>query len=306
MVRDLARGEVDPKYIVWFGKRFQIFERPVKRPHVQQFTDGAQVQWDWLTKENEYRAKISQLERRAMELQFENGVQADADEEEKKKLTQENEALKAQIRKMKIAARNPERSRADERLISGLKKKVLECQEYLEKSEASLAKIRAQWTKKAEERALFVQQMKRNYEGTITSLRRKVTTLENEAAKQAKDFKADREYIYDLMAQMEEGMQQLQDQHLHDSQVLETQNQQIGRLLQEKGRIRERIRTIAEYITMKCQACEDMTRTTFFAAVTTFVRQVMRDLERLQGDLAFRPAARPNDVPRAPGALMYS
>ncbi|XP_070022661.1 uncharacterized protein [Nicotiana sylvestris] len=122
MVRDLARSEVDPKYIVWFGKRFQIPERPAKRPHVQQFTDGAQVQWDWLTKENEYRAKISQLERRVMELQFENAVQAAADEREKKKRTQENEALKAQIRKMKIAARNPERSQADERLINGLKK----------------------------------------------------------------------------------------------------------------------------------------------------------------------------------------
>ncbi|XP_070028653.1 uncharacterized protein [Nicotiana sylvestris] len=142
-----------------------------------------------------------------MELQFENGVQAATDEGEKKKLTQENEALKAQIRKMKIVARNPERSRADERLISGLKKKVLECQEDLEKSEASLAKIRAQWTNKAEERARVVHQMKRNYEGTITSLRRKVTTLENETSKQAKDFKADREYCYDLMAQMEEGMQ---------------------------------------------------------------------------------------------------
>ncbi|XP_075099091.1 uncharacterized protein LOC142175977 [Nicotiana tabacum] len=32
MVRDLARAEVDPKYIVWFGKRFQISERPAKRP----------------------------------------------------------------------------------------------------------------------------------------------------------------------------------------------------------------------------------------------------------------------------------
>ncbi|XP_075089082.1 uncharacterized protein LOC142170717 [Nicotiana tabacum] len=46
MVRDLAKGEVDPKYIAWFDKRFQIPERPTKRPHVQQFTDGAQVQWD--------------------------------------------------------------------------------------------------------------------------------------------------------------------------------------------------------------------------------------------------------------------
>jgi len=151
--------------------------------------------------------------------------------------------------------------------------------------------------------------MKRKYEGTITSLKREVTTLENEAAKQDKDFKADREHCYDLIAQMEEEMQQLQNQHLHDTQVLEGRNQQVGRLLQEKGRIQERIRTIADYIIVKCQACEDMTHTTFFAAVMTFVRQIKSDLERLQRDLAYRSVERPNDVPWALGefeALMYS
>ncbi|XP_019265868.1 PREDICTED: uncharacterized protein LOC109243399 [Nicotiana attenuata] len=72
------------------------------------------------------------------------------------------------------------------------------------------------------------------------------------------------------------------------------------RLLQEKGIIRERVRAIADYIVMKCQKCEDMTRTTFFVAVMTFVRQIMSDLKRLQGDLAHRPVARPTNVPRAP------
>ncbi|XP_070028993.1 uncharacterized protein [Nicotiana sylvestris] len=142
-----------------------------------------------------------------MDLHFENGLQAAADEGEKKKLTQENEALKAQIQKMKIAARNPERSRADERLISSLKKKALKCQDDLEKSEAGLEKAWAQLAENTKGRTQFAQQMKRKYEGTITSLRRKVTTLENEAAKQAKDFKVDREHYYDLMARMEEGIQ---------------------------------------------------------------------------------------------------
>ncbi|XP_070029704.1 uncharacterized protein [Nicotiana sylvestris] len=244
-----------------------------------------------------------------MDLLFENGLQAVADEGEKKKLTQENEALKAQIRKMKITDRNPERNRVDERLISSLKKKALEYQDDLEKSEASLAKLRAQLAENAKARAQFVQQIKRKYEGTITSLKRKVTTLENEAAKRAKDFKSDREHCYDLMARLEEEMQQLQNQHLHDAQVLEARNQQVGRLLQEKGRIRERVRAIADYIVVKWQAYEDMTRTTFFVAVMAFVRQIMNDLERLQRDLAYRPVARPNDIPRALGAfeaLMYS
>jgi len=39
------------------------------------------------------------LEKQVMDLQFENGLQAAADEGEKKKLIQENEALKAKTRK---------------------------------------------------------------------------------------------------------------------------------------------------------------------------------------------------------------
>ncbi|XP_070015579.1 uncharacterized protein [Nicotiana sylvestris] len=130
-----------------------------------------------------------------MDLQFDNRLQAAADEGEKKKLTQENEALKAQIRNMKIAARNSKRIRADERLISSLKKKTFEYQDDLEKSEASLAKAWAQLAENAKRRAQFVRQMKRKYERAITSLKRKMTTLENEAVKQAKDFKADREHF---------------------------------------------------------------------------------------------------------------
>nr|XP_016472464.1 PREDICTED: TNFAIP3-interacting protein 1-like [Nicotiana tabacum] len=152
----------------------------------KKFVGASQEQWDWLAKENEYRATIGRLEKQVLDLQFENDLQAATDEGEKKKLTQENKALKAQIQKMRTAARNPKRSRADE------------------------------------------------------SLKRKMTTLDNEAAKQAKDFKADREHYYDLMGHMEEEMQQLQNQHLHDTQVLEARNQQVGHLLQEKGRIRER------------------------------------------------------------------
>ncbi|XP_070029920.1 uncharacterized protein [Nicotiana sylvestris] len=173
-----------------------------------------------------------------MELHFENGVQASVNKGEEKKLAQENEVLKAQIQKMK---RNPERSRADKRLINGLNKKALEYQENLEKSEAGLARIQAKWIKKAEKQARF-------YEGTITILRRRISTLKNEAVKQAQDFKANRECCYDLVARIEEEMLQLQNQHLQDSRVLEARNQQIGRLLQEKGVIRERIRNISDYI----------------------------------------------------------
>ncbi|XP_070009427.1 uncharacterized protein [Nicotiana sylvestris] len=210
---------------------------------------------------------------------------------------------------MRIAAKNQERSQKDERLISGLKRKIVECEDDLEKSEGNLAKARAQLVKNAEGRAEFVQQLKRKYEGTTTNLKKRLITLEKEMAKQAESFKAEREYCYALMSQLEEDMQQLQGQNHRDAQVLEARTQQIGCLLQEKCIIRERVRAIADYIVMKCHGCEDMTRTTFFSAVMTFVRQIMSDLERLQGDLAHRPVARQNDVPQAPGAieaLMYS
>ena len=104
-------------------------------------------------------------------------------------------------------------------------------------------------------------------------------------------------------------MQQLQGQSHHDTQVLEARSQEIRRLLQEKGIIRERVRAIVDYIFMKCHECEDITKSMFFASVMTFVRQVMVDLDHLQEDIARRPVRRPADVQQAPRvpveALMY-
>nr|XP_009798215.1 PREDICTED: uncharacterized protein LOC104244481 isoform X2 [Nicotiana sylvestris] len=211
---------------------------------------------------------------------------------------------------MKIAAENQERSRTDERLINGLRRKISEYKDDLETFEGSLVRARAQLAKNAEEWAEFARQLKRKYDGEVTNLKKKLTTLENEMAEQTKNFKAEREHFYALMSQLEEDVQQLQDHSHHHTQVLEARSQKIGCLLQENGIIRERIRAIANYILMKCHECEDMTRATFFATVMTFVRQIMNDLDLLQGDLGHRPMARPTDVPRAPGvvlkALMYS
>ncbi|XP_070014863.1 uncharacterized protein [Nicotiana sylvestris] len=178
-----------------------------------------------LAKEASYRAKISKLEGQIRDLKFDNSVQAAADEGEKNKLAQENKALRDQIQKMRIATKNQERSQADERLISGLRKKVIERQNDLEKSEASLARARAQLTKNAEGWAEFVRMLKRKYEGKVTDLKRKLTTFENEIAKQAKNFKAEMEHCYELISQLEEDMQQLQSQNHHDTQVLEPRTQ---------------------------------------------------------------------------------
>ncbi|XP_070005630.1 uncharacterized protein [Nicotiana sylvestris] len=173
---------------------------------------------------------------------------------------------------MKIAAENLGRSQTDESLINSLRWKVCKCGTDLEKSEGRLARARAKLEKNAEEWAEFVQQLKGIYDREVTNLKKKLTTLENEMTEQTKSFKAERKYCYALMSQLEEDMQQLQEQSHNGTQVLEARSQQIGRLLQEKGIIRERIRGIADYIVMKCHECEDMTRSTFFAAVMTFVR----------------------------------
>ncbi|XP_019265452.1 PREDICTED: uncharacterized protein LOC109243018 [Nicotiana attenuata] len=183
-VRDLSKGELEPSYTTWYGKRFQVHqepERPSKRPHVQQFDDGAQEQRDC--------------------------VQAAADEGEKKKLAQENKALRAQIQKMKVAAEIQERSRTDERLINGLRRKISEYEDDLEKCEGSLARARAQLEKNVEGRAEFVRQLKRKYDGEVTNLKKKLTTSENKMAKQTMNFKAEREHCYALMSQLEEDMQ---------------------------------------------------------------------------------------------------
>lgn len=148
--------------------------------------------------------------------------------------------------------------------------------------------------------------MKEKYNDEVTGLKKRVIATENKMIKQAKDFKVEREHCYTTLAQLEIDLQKLQEQNQVAERTLEVRAQHIGRLLQEKGVIRERIRNIADYIVIKCQICEDMTRTTFFKAVLTFVKQIMSDLDRLQRDLAYRPTARPNDVSRAPGTLIYS
>ena len=127
--------------------------------------------------------------------------------------------------------------------------------------------------------------------------------------KQAKNFEAEREHCYALMARLERDLQQLQEQNQVAEWTLEAKTEQIGRLLQEKGVIRERVKMVANYIAMKCSSCEDMTRSMFFATVMIFVRQVMEDLYHLQGGLASWPAARSNDALLVLGtfeALMYS
>jgi len=101
---------------------------------------------------------------------------------------------------MKIVAENPGRSQTDERLINGLRRKVCEHGTDLEKSEGSLARARAKFVENAEGRADFVRQLKGKYDREVANLKKKLTTLENEMAKQIKNFKSEREHCYAFMS----------------------------------------------------------------------------------------------------------
>nr|XP_009608940.1 uncharacterized protein LOC104102811 isoform X2 [Nicotiana tomentosiformis] len=210
---------------------------------------------------------------------------------------------------MKIAAETLARSERDEKIITNLRRKVHDYSFDLTKAERDLFNAQARLAKGAEEHPRLAHQLKQKYDKEVAILQKKLVALENKMIKQTKDFKAEREHCYALIYQLQESMHQLQDQNNTDAQVLEARAQQIGRLLQEKGVIRMRIKEIADYVVMKCHECEDMTRSMFFASVMIFVRQVMVDLDRLQEDIARRPVRRPANVPQASGvpveALMY-
>ncbi|XP_070005449.1 uncharacterized protein [Nicotiana sylvestris] len=246
-VQDRAKGEIAPGYLVWYRRELE-HKRPAKRPHILNFAESSQEQWDWLAKEKGYRVEIIKLKQQMEGLKFENNVQVATDLGEKNRLAQENEALRAQIQQIRIAADNQQRSRSDERLIKGIKMEISECRSELENLENTIAGLEAHWAKRTEERNRYLQQLKRDHEQTIANLKRKVATLEDKAAKQARTFEAENRHCYDLLAQMEVEIQQWQNQHLQDSRVLKARNDQIERLLIEKGQTRDKIMTIAHAI----------------------------------------------------------
>ncbi|XP_075110775.1 uncharacterized protein LOC107804039 [Nicotiana tabacum] len=208
-VRDLSRGMVSLAYLAWYRKKNTSRakpERPTKKPHIQEFVEASQEQWAWLAKENKYRATIGKLEKQVRGLQFENGLQAAADEGEKKKLAKENDALRAQIQEMKIATENPARNAKDEKLISNLWQKVGEYGFDLKRAEGELSRARTKLAKNAEERARLVQQLKEKYDNGVVGLKKNIIVLKNKMTKQAKDFKVEREHCYALMSHLEKDL----------------------------------------------------------------------------------------------------
>jgi len=152
----------------------------------------------WGENEKKNQAEIHALKEKLRNMEFNNDLQAQEAEGERRKLAQENEALRAQVRKMKIEIENPGRSRKDEKLIYNLTQKVRDFEDDL--AEAELADARAKLAKNAEGWASFVRQLKEKYDKGMVSIKIKVNVLENEMAKQARDFKAEREHCYALMS----------------------------------------------------------------------------------------------------------
>ncbi|XP_070002277.1 uncharacterized protein [Nicotiana sylvestris] len=185
-------------------------ERPAKKPHIQEFVEASQEPWAWLAKENEYKDTIVKLEKQVKDLQFENGLQAAADEGEKKRLAKENEALRAQMQKLKVAAENP---------------KVSNYSFYLNKAESELARAQKQLAKNVDERVCLVKQLIERYDDEVAGLKKRVIAMENKMIKQAKDFKVEREHCYTTLTQLEIELQQLQEQNYVAKQTLEARAQ---------------------------------------------------------------------------------
>ncbi|XP_070021790.1 golgin IMH1-like [Nicotiana sylvestris] len=232
-----------PGYFAWYRRELE-HERPAKRPHILNFAESSQEQWDWLAKEKGYRAEISKLKQQIEGLKFENNVQVATDLGEKNRWAQENETLRAQIQQIRIATDNQQRSRSDERLIKSLKMEISECRSESENFENTIAGFEAHWVKKTEERNQYLQQVKRDHKQTIANLKRKVATLEDRATEQARTFEAENRHCYNLLAQMEVEIQQWQNQHLQDSRILKARDDQIERLLIEKGKLGIRLRPL--------------------------------------------------------------
>uniref|UniRef100_A0A1S3YRK6 DUF7745 domain-containing protein n=1 Tax=Nicotiana tabacum TaxID=4097 RepID=A0A1S3YRK6_TOBAC len=111
-VPDPARGEVDPGYAIWFGKRSHVDDvpepkRPTKRPYVQAFDDKFQEWLAWGEREKGYKTTIHALEERLRNLNFEKDLQEQEAEGEKNSLIHKNEDLRAQLQQMKKASEVP-------------------------------------------------------------------------------------------------------------------------------------------------------------------------------------------------------
>ncbi|XP_070002507.1 uncharacterized protein [Nicotiana sylvestris] len=138
-----------------------------------------------------------------MDLKFENDLHIAADEGKKKRLANENEALRAQIRKMKIAAESTARSDKDEKIIDNLRQKVGEYNFDLKKEESELTRARKQLAENSTEQAHLIKQLREKYDNEVAGLKKRVIITENKMIKQAKDFRVEREHCYTALAQLE-------------------------------------------------------------------------------------------------------
>ncbi|XP_075094652.1 uncharacterized protein LOC107778885 [Nicotiana tabacum] len=156
-VPDPARGEVDPGYAIWFGKRSHVDDvpepkRPTKRPYVQAFDDKFQEWLAWGEREKGYKTTIHALEERLRNLNFEKDLQEQEAEGEKNSLIHKNEDLRAQLQQMKKASEVQDYDSLlakTEKALDKAKEKIVQLNEKAESSKDH------QVTKFEEERAQF-------------------------------------------------------------------------------------------------------------------------------------------------------
>nr|XP_016450650.1 PREDICTED: uncharacterized protein LOC107775434 [Nicotiana tabacum] len=295
LIENRSEGEVSPHYLPWYRRELE-YQRPAKIPHVQDFAESSQAQWGWMEKEKGYQFEIGRLKQQIEKLKYENSLQIDVDTGEKNRLTQENEALKAKVQRVRKEANNQPRSRSDQRLINGLNQQLKESQESLEKSEASRARMQVRWEKGTRERRKYLQQVKRGYEMSIEILTETNSTLQERVVRQGREAREERKQCYDMMAIMEAQMEKFQNRLVDNARVLGLKNQQIEQMFRERDGIQERIDEIGRYIHMRYLSCEQMPQDALFSSVMGYIRQIMGELKNLRRGLTPKPAKRPKDA----------
>jgi len=298
-VNDVSRGEVSPAYLTWHNKK-NIVKRPTKRPHLQDFVESSQEQWDWLAKEEGYLVEIRKLKRQVERIVFENNVQVAQEQAEKDKLAQENQTLKARLRQASKNNIDRQKRCSDERLIASLRNQVIQSQEELDQSEACIARMRVKWAEGTMARRKRLQQVMRNCELSVKAAKETNSALQERIFKQTQDAQADRRRYYNAMTRMERQMDMFQDQLATNAQTLGLKSRQIRQLFAERDNIRARIDEIGHYIYLKCLACEQTPRETLIASIMGCVHRIMNELKSLQRDLTPRAAKGPKDASWVP------
>ncbi|XP_070055535.1 uncharacterized protein [Nicotiana tomentosiformis] len=312
-VLDPVRGEVDPGYAIWFGKRSRVDDvpepkRPTKRPHVQAFDDKIQERLAWGEREKGYKTTIHALGERLRNLNFEKDLQEQEAEGEKKSLIHKNEALHAQLQQMKKASEVPVRSWKDQRTIANLMEKVQDYDSLLAKTEKALDKAKEKIVQLNEKAESSKDRQVTKFEGERAQFEReKAHWVRSEAhlhAQLEEMRRYNREYQHAdfdremaqarleqarLRAQLESAL----DREGHIREIATTRQQQLQDRDQNFQYFKEQVHNLVVYTAQSYVNCQGMDYEKFLEHAPTFARHLAAELERMYRTLGGQPGQAP-------------